>query len=110
MRTPDWNYFNDLNSNNFDIPYILGENVKTYLCDIKNYDNLSLIDVNLRSMHSNFENLHDVLLSCSNSFNIICLTETWSTVNNFKNNSNVHLPNFDFTYQERKIGKKGVAI
>ena len=28
MRDPDLNYFNDLNSNNFDSPYVLEENVK----------------------------------------------------------------------------------
>ena len=28
MRNPDLNYFNDLNSNNFDSPYVLEENVK----------------------------------------------------------------------------------
>ena len=60
MRDPDINYFNDLNSNNFDSPYFsLEENVKRYLCDIKKYDglslSLSLIHVNIRSMNSNFE-------------------------------------------------------
>ena len=40
-------------------------------------------------------------------FNIICVTETWSTDTDFKNNSNFHLPNFDFMHQERKTGKKG---
>ena len=110
MRDPDLNYFNDLNSNNFDSPYVLEENVKRYLCDIKKYDNLSLIHVNIRSMNSNFEKLHDLLLNCSNSFNIICVTETWSTDNDIKNNSNFHLPNFDFIHQERKTGKKGGGI
>ena len=105
MRDPDLNYFNDLNSNNFDSPYVLEENVKRYLCDIKKYDNLSLIYVNIRSMNSNFEKLHDLLLNCSNSF-----TETWSTDNDIKNNSNFHLPNFDFIHQERKTGRKGGVI
>ena len=70
------------------------------------YDNLSLIHVNISSMNSNFEKLHDLLLSCSSSFNIICVTETWSTDNDIKNNSNFHLPNFGFIHQERKTGKK----
>ena len=35
MRDPDLNYFNDLNSNNFDSPYVLGKNVKKCLCDTK---------------------------------------------------------------------------
>ena len=64
MRDPDLNYFNDLNSNNFDSPYVLEENVKRYLCDIKKYDNLCLIHVNIRSMNSNFEKPHDLLLNC----------------------------------------------
>ena len=33
-RNPDLNYFNDY-SNSFDSPYVLGENVKRSLCDIK---------------------------------------------------------------------------
>ena len=35
MRDPYLNYFIDLNSNNFDSPYVLEENTKRYLCDIK---------------------------------------------------------------------------
>ena len=35
MRYADLNYFNDLNSNNFDCRYVLEENAKRYLCDIK---------------------------------------------------------------------------
>ena len=103
-----FNFFNDqdLNSNNFDSPYVLEENVKRYLYDIKKYDNLSLFHVNIRSMNSNFEKLRDLLLDCSNSFNIVCVTETWSTDKNFKNNSNFHLPNFGFIHQERKTGTK----
>ena len=110
MRDPDLNYFNDLNSNNFDSPYVLEENVKRYLCDIKKYDNLSLIHVNIRSMNSNFEKLHDLFLNCSNSFNIICVIETWSTDKDFKSNSNFHVPNFYFIHQKGKTGKKAVAL
>ena len=110
MRDPDLSYFNDLNSNNFDSSYVLEENVKRYLCDIKKYDNLSLIHVNIRSMNSSFEKLHNLLLNCSNSFNIICVTETWPTNNDIKNNSNFYLPSFDFIHQERKTGKNGCGI
>ena len=66
--------FNDLNSNNFSL-YVLEENVKRYLCDKNKYDNFSLIHVNIRSMNSNFAKLHDILLNCSNSLNIICVTK-----------------------------------
>ena len=68
-----------------------------------------LIHVNIR-MNSNFEKLHDLLLNCSNSFNIFCVTETWSTYKDFNNNSNFHLPNFHFIHQEKKTGNKGGGI
>ena len=84
--------------------------LKDTLSDIKKYDNLSLIHVNISSMNSNFEKLHDLLLNCWNSFNIICGTDTWSRDNGIQNNSNLHLPNFDFIHQERKTGKKGGGI
>ena len=99
MRNPNLNYFNDLNSNNFNSPYVLEDNVKRYLCHIKKDDNLSLIHVNIRSMNANFEKLHDLLLNCLNSFNLICVTDTWSTDNDIKNN-------FDVIYQEKTTGKK----
>ena len=98
MRDPDLNYFNDLYSNNSDSPYVLEENIKRYLCDIKKYDNFFLIHVIIRSINSNFEKQHDLLLNCSKSFNIICVTETWYTDKDFKNNSSFHLPNFDFIH------------
>ena len=43
-------------------------------------------------------------------FNIIYVTETLYTDKDFKNDSNFHLPNFDFIYQERKTGKKWGGI
>ena len=112
MRDPDLSYFNNLNYNNSDTLYALEKNVKRYLYDIKKYGNLSLIHVNIKSMNSNFEKLHDRLLNCSNSLNIICVTETWSTDKDFKNNSNFHLPTFGFIHQQRETGKKvgGILI
>ena len=107
MRDPDLNFFNNLNSNKFDSPYGLEENVKRYLCNIKKYDNFSLIQVNIRSLNSNFEKLHDLFLNCSNSLNIICVTEKWSTDKGFKNNSDFHLPNFDFIHSEKNWQNRG---
>ena len=61
-------------------------------------------------MNLSFEKLHDLLLNCSNSFNIICVTETWSTDNELNNSSAFDLPNFDFIHQERRTGKKRGGI
>ena len=54
MRDSELNYFNDLNSNNFDSLFVFEENVKRNICHIKKYDNLSFIHVHIRSMNSNF--------------------------------------------------------
>ena len=61
-------------------------------------------------MNSDFEKLHDILSNCSNYLNIICVTETWSTDKEFKDNSNFHLPNFDLIHPERKTWKKGGGV
>ena len=66
----------------------------------------SLIHVNIRSMNSNFQKLHDLLLNCSNFFKLISVTEAWSADKDFKNNSNVLLPNFYFIHQDQKTSKK----
>ena len=54
MSDTDSNYFNDLNSNNFDSLHVLEEKVKRYLCDIKKYENFFLIHGNISSLNSNF--------------------------------------------------------
>ena len=77
MRDPDVNCFNDSDCNDFEGPYALVGSVKRCLCDIKKYDNHFLIHVNITSVNSNFERLHSLFFNCSNSFNIICVTETW---------------------------------
>ena len=56
--------------------------------------------------YSIFEKLHDLLVNCSNAFNIICATETWSTDKDFKNNSNFHLPNETLYIKKEKLAKK----
>ena len=113
MRDSDLkNYFNDLNSINFDSPHVLEENVKRYYCDIKKYDNLSLIYVNIRSIHSKFDKFLDLPLNRSNCFNIICVNDTWPKDKDFKNYSRFSLPNFHFLHEGRNSGKKvsGVLI
>ena len=91
-------FFNDQDEDgdNFDRPYFLEEDLKRYLCDIKKYET-SLLFMLISGIWK---------LNCSNSFNIICVTEPWSTDKDFKDNSSFHFPNFDFIHYERKTGKK----
>ena len=43
-------------------------------------------------------------------FNILCLSETWSTDKSFHGNSNLHLLNYDALHLERKTNKKGGGV
>ena len=109
IRDPDLHYFNEVNSNAFDSPYLFEEETEKYLYDLKKYENLSLIHINIRSMNSNFEKLWELLVNCSNSFNVICITETWSSDKNFKENSNNWLPNLIIYNKKGKQAKRGAG-
>ena len=61
-------------------------------------------------MSKHFDNLLDILRDSNNSFNVHCLTETWCTDSTLKSNTNLHLPNFDITSQERKTNKRGGGV
>lgn len=100
-----------MHSQKFDNPYVLEENTKRYLCDIEKHENLSLIYVNIRrSMNFNFQKLLDFLINCLNSINLICVTGTWSTGKDCKDNLKFYSQSFDFTHQVRKTGNKRGGI
>ena len=61
-------------------------------------------------MSKNFDNLLDILRDSNYSFNVLCITETWCMDSTLKNNSNLHLPNFDIISQERKTNKRGCGV
>ena len=107
---PDLNYFNDGNLNNPETQYFFPENIKETLIETTLHENLSCLHLNIRSLNSNFENFKYFLQECDNSFNIICLSETWSTNSSFLENSNFHLPNYDAIHYERKTNKKGGGV
>ena len=110
----DLNYLNKLNSNNLDSPYVLhvlGENVKGYLYDIKKHESLSLIHLNIRSMDSNFDKIHNLFLNCSNSFNIICVTEAWYTDKETLRIIQISIYQVLILYiKKEKLSKNGVAF
>ena len=61
-------------------------------------------------MSKNFDNLLDILRDSNYSFNILCITETSCTDSNRKNNSNLHIPNFNIISQERKTSMRGGGV
>ena len=103
---PDLNYFNDLN---LVTSYIFQNEVKNYL-NYNKQNNLSILHLNIRSIRKNFESFRELLETTDDSFNIICLTETWSKDLEFKTNSLFHLQQYNSIHSERKSKKKGGGL
>ena len=82
-------------------------NIKLSTCCDKN--SLSILHVNIRSMSKNFEKLKLMLNECNYNFSIICLTETWCSDESFRNDSTLHLPQYNSVHLERK-NKRGGGI
>ena len=107
---PDQNYFNDETLKNFETNYFFQEDIKNTLAETTQLENLSLLHLNIRSLNANFENLKTLLQETNFSFNIVCLSETWSTDKAFQENSNFRLFNYDSIHSERKTNKRGGGV
>ena len=75
---------------------------KIFFSEKKNSEIIDTIHVNIRSLSKNFDSHLDILRDSSYGFNVLCITEIWCTDSTFKNNTNLHLPDFDIISQERK--------
>ena len=104
-RDSDEKIFNEVNIQNFEYSYLFPNDIKSFLSEKENSETITAIHVNIRSLSKNFDNLLDILRDSNNSFNILCITETWCTDSTLKNNTNLHLPSFDIISQERKTNK-----
>ena len=111
-RNQDENFFDEVNTQNFECSYLFQNEIKVFLSENENSKTVNAIHVNVRSLSKNFDNLLDILRDSSYSFNVLCKTETWCTDSTLKNNTNLHLPNFDIILQKRNTNKHdgGVLI
>ena len=110
INDPDQNYFNDETFNNFETKYFFQEDIKETLYETTQFENLSLLHLNIRSLNTNFEDFRNLLQETDFPFNIICLTETWFSDKSFQENSNFHLLNYDAIHLERKTQKRGGGV
>nr|XP_047141507.1 uncharacterized protein LOC124816378 [Hydra vulgaris] len=101
---PDTNYYCDLLS---DCSYYYPSELAEFLLkdNVKASDKIKILHVNIRSLNRNFENLLNLLEETKNIFDILCLTETWITINDLKNSSNFNLPYFKLISQDSLIDK-----
>ena len=109
-RDLDENFFNEVNTQNFECSYLFPNEIESFLSEKENSETINAIHVNTRSLSKNFDNLLDILRESNNSFNVLCLTETWCTDSTLKSNTNLRLPNFDIISQERKTNKRGGSV
>ena len=56
-RDPDMNYYNEFDSSKFDTCYFDADEVKELLSDVNNFENISVIHVNIRSLKQNIDKL-----------------------------------------------------
>jgi exonuclease III len=65
---------------------------------------------NMRSLKHNFDKLNILLNETNFIFNIICVSETWCTDSELKNNSTLHLPTYKAVSLERSAKNRGGGV
>ena len=75
-RDPDENFFNEVNTQNFECSCLFPNDIESFLSEKKNSETINAIHVNIKSLSKNFDNLLDILRDNDNSFNVLCITET----------------------------------
>jgi hypothetical protein len=107
---PDVNFFNDMYTDSlYHYPSTLKEFLFKNIND-RNRERIRILHINIRSLNKNIENFRHFLEETENIFNIICVTETWCSSNELKNNSNFHLKNFELVSVERQTDKRGGGV
>ena len=104
---PDSHYFDE---RDYDSKYLHVNEINTFLYDLTQHENLSLLHLNIRSLRSNLDDFHTLLEESKHSFIVMYLTETWLNDHEFKTNSNYHLPNYEGIHYERKTNKRGGGV
>ena len=84
--------------------------INTFLNDLTQHENISLLHLNIRRLRSNLDDFHTLLEESKHSFNVICLTQTWLNDHEFKTNPNYHLLNYEVIHYERKTNKRGRGV
>ena len=61
MQDPHENFFNELNKQNFECPYLFPNEIESFLSGKEKSETINAIHVNIRSLSKNFDNLLDIL-------------------------------------------------
>ena len=79
-RDPDENFFNELNTQNFECCNLLPNEIESFLSGKENSETINAIHVNKKSLSKNFDNILDILRDSNYSFTILCITETGARI------------------------------
>ena len=60
-RHPEENFFNEVNTQNFECSYLFPIDIESFLSKKKNSETINAIHVNIRSLLKNFDNLLNIL-------------------------------------------------
>ena len=75
-RDPDENFFNELNTQNFECSDLFPNEIETVLPEKENSETINIIHVNIRSLLKNFDNFLNILRDSNYGFNVLCINET----------------------------------
>ena len=107
---PDENFFKELQNSYLNTPYLYENEIEKYLSETTQMENLSILHLNIRSINANFEKFKLCLEACKFSFNVICLSETWSSDKDFQNNSLFHIQGYQAIHYKRHVSKRGGGL
>ena len=82
----------------FDTNYFLQEDLLNFF----DANDFSVLQQNARSLRTNFEELKLLLDDCRKSFDVICVTESWISEQDFRTSSTYRLEGYKSVYMERK--------
>ena len=109
-RDADENFFNELNALKFECSYLFPNEIESFFSEKENSETINAIREYIISLSRNFHNILDILGDSNYIFHVLFIIETWCTDATLRNNSNLHLANFDIISQERKTNKRGGSV
>ena len=112
---PDINFYNDLNLQSLDTQYYDLEEAKIFINNFKQNKNgfrnsFSALHLNARSLNSNICNFKTMIHDLNHEFQILGITESWLTNNDFLNDSTFTIPQYTKCSLERSADKNGGGI
>ena len=100
-RDPDGNFVNEVNTQNFECSNLFSSETESFRSEKENSETINTINVDIRSLTKNFDNLLDIIRDSKYSFNVLSICETWCTDSTL---------NFDIISQERNTNNRGGSV